>query len=98
MAINDLFADNSSIQKLVFFNKKNKKILIIDGQINDDETQAIVSLKPHMRLYGVVKMVYTRNGDLVKEFRVIGMDKIQTHEIKNQLTNAYRVYLSRSNS
>lgn len=82
------------IKKLIFYNKKNKKILIIDGQLFSEKLEAIVYLKPHMVLYGVVKMISINEDGAKREYEVVGIDRMNTEKSETSSTTPYKIYLS----
>lgn len=92
---NNVSSGASLIRKLIFYNKKNKKILIIDGTVWHQKLEAIVYLKPHMVLYGVVKMICMEDDGIKSEYGVVGIDKMVSEDPENISTTAYKIYLSK---
>lgn len=92
--MSDNISEKSPTKKLIFFNNKNKTILIIDGVILHDKFEAIVYLKPHMVLYGVVKMICINEDGTKSKYEVIGIDKLSNENYLNESTTAYKIYLS----
>ena len=94
MRVNNYYCEYSSTQKLIFYNKRNKKI-IVNGNVNYDESIATVCLNIGMQLHGVLKMVRINNVDAsIKEYQVIGFDRDQNIESNNDSKRHYVVYLS----
>ncbi|MFK7816235.1 MAG: hypothetical protein AB8B92_07860 [Gammaproteobacteria bacterium] len=94
--MSDNTSAKGSIKKLIFYNNKNKTILIIEGVILHDKFEAIVYLKPHMVLYGVVKMICINEDGSKSKYEVIGIDKLDNENYKNESTAPYKIYLSKN--
>ena len=86
----------SETRKLIFYNKKDKRLLIINGEIRQEPLEAIIYLKPHMRLYGVVKMICLNEKGSKIEYEVLGIDKMKEDHSSIDSTIPYKVYLSPS--
>ncbi len=94
ITVDNKLRNENLIKKLIFYNKKNKKILIIDGQLFSEKFEAIVYLKPHMVLYGVVKMISINEDGTKREYEVVGIDKMNTEKSETSSTTSYKIYLS----
>ena len=84
--------EQASNKKFIFYNYKNKKILIITGKIFVDEKIAIIFLKPHMSIYGITKVECLNDDGSKTEYKVIGYDKYKNILNKYKFIRPYIIY------
>jgi hypothetical protein len=59
-----------------------------------DQLEAVIYLKPHMILYGVVKMICVSENNSKMEYEVLGIDKMKANKMSTDSTIPYKIYLS----
>jgi len=82
------------VEKIVLYNKRIKNLLIVDGQVNSDETEASVLLKDEMQLSGVEKIIRIKADSSTQEHQVIAFDKDRNTKSKASSKRPYIVYLA----